>query len=96
MWGRARPFIGGPGHWGPGLRVYIQLSLVYTVEVVKRLVEIDDEFLEAARTELGTSTIKATVNEALRLAAGRRNDEVARALDVLAQSRLPDRKEAWR
>jgi Arc/MetJ family transcription regulator len=66
------------------------------VEVVKRLVEIDDEFLEAARTELGTSTIKATVNEALRLAAGRRNDEVARALDVLAQSRLPDRKEAWR
>jgi Arc/MetJ family transcription regulator len=66
------------------------------VEVVKRLVEIDDEFLEAARTALGTSTIKATVNEALRLAAGQRNDEVARALDVLAQSRWPDRSEAWR
>jgi Arc/MetJ family transcription regulator len=34
--------------------------------VAKRLVEIDDQVLEDARVALGTSTIKDTVNTALR------------------------------
>ena len=60
------------------------------------MVDIDDEFLEAARAELGTGTIKATVNEALRLVAARRRDDVGRALDALARWKPPDRGEAWR
>lgn len=34
--------------------------------VTKRLVDIDDEVLEAARSLLGTRTLKDTVNESLR------------------------------
>lgn len=33
--------------------------------MTKRLVDVDDDKLERARALLGTSTIKATVNEAL-------------------------------
>jgi Arc/MetJ family transcription regulator len=35
--------------------------------MTKRLVDIDDELLEEARRALGTTTLKDTVNEALRL-----------------------------
>ena len=62
----------------------------------KRLVDIDDEVLEAAQAELGTPTIKATVNEALRRAGGRRAENVHEALDVLAGTSLRDRDAAWR
>jgi Arc/MetJ family transcription regulator len=34
--------------------------------MTKRLVDIDDEILEQARDALGTTTLKDTVNEALR------------------------------
>ncbi|MGL5810774.1 MAG: hypothetical protein ACRCYQ_12595 [Nocardioides sp.] len=34
--------------------------------MTKRLVDIDDEVLEAARTALGTTTLKDTVNTSLR------------------------------
>jgi Arc/MetJ family transcription regulator len=64
--------------------------------VTKRPVDIDDAVLEAARAELGTSTIKATVDAALKLASGSRKAEVADALDVLACARLVDRSDAWR
>ena len=64
--------------------------------MTKHLVDIDDEALDAARSELGTHTIKETVNEALRRAAGRRARAVARALDVLATAKLSDRDDAWR
>jgi Arc/MetJ family transcription regulator len=33
--------------------------------MTKRLIDVDDAKLEAVRTMLGTSTLKATVNEAL-------------------------------
>ena len=69
--------------------------LVYTVDVTKRLVDIDEQALSAARAELGTATIKDTVNESLRLAATQRDPRVARALDVLAGADLADRSEAW-
>lgn len=62
----------------------------------KHLVDIDDHALGAARAELGTETIKETVNEALRRVSEHRPGHVERALDVLAQSALADREEAWR
>lgn len=62
----------------------------------KHLVDIDEAALSAARAELGTATIKDTVNEALRAAAAHRDPRVTKALDVLACADLVDRAEAWR
>ena len=47
----------------------------------KRLVDIDDEVLEAARRALGTVTIKDTVNSALResVRTAQRHEHVDRA-----------------
>jgi Arc/MetJ family transcription regulator len=64
--------------------------------MAKHLVDLDEEALSAARAELGTATIKDTVNEALRRAIVRRDRRVAAALDVLADARLDDRSEVWR
>ena len=43
--------------------------------MAKHLVDIDEEALGAARAELGTRTIRDTVNEALSRAAGKRSVE---------------------
>jgi hypothetical protein len=64
--------------------------------MAKHLVDIDDGSLDAARAELGTTTIKDTVNEALRRAASTRDERVGRALDTLADADLDDREDAWR
>ena len=64
--------------------------------MTKHLVDIDDDTLGAARAELGTSTLKGTVNEALRLAASTRDQRVSSALDTLAGADLVDREDAWR
>lgn len=64
--------------------------------MTKHLVDLDEKALDAARAELGTTTIKDTVNEALWRATYRRERRVAAALDLLADSRLDDRAEAWR
>ena len=80
----------------PALTVYMQDSSVYTDDMAKHLVDLDEETLDAARAELGTTTIKDTVNEALRRAMKQRQRRVAAALDVLADARLDDRAEAWR
>jgi Arc/MetJ family transcription regulator len=64
--------------------------------MAKRLVDIDEEALAAARAELGTRTLKETVNEALRRVVPTRNRRVAKALDTLARARLQDRSAAWR
>jgi Arc/MetJ family transcription regulator len=64
--------------------------------VTKRLVDIDDDTLGAARAELGTTTLKDTVNEALRRAAATRDKRVSSALDTLACAKHADREEAWR
>jgi Arc/MetJ family transcription regulator len=64
--------------------------------MTKRLVDIDEKALAAARVELGTRTLKDTVNEALRRAAPARNRRVAKALDTLAKTTLRDRSTAWR
>ena len=76
--------------WLYGFRV------VYTRVVAKHLIDLDEDALGAARAELGTATIKDTVNEALRLATGERERQVAAALDLLASANLNDRADAWR
>ncbi|WP_204815350.1 hypothetical protein [Mycobacterium riyadhense] len=62
----------------------------------KHLIDIDEQALEMARAELGTSTIKETVNAALRSATSNRLQHVAAALDALAAAPSEDRAEAWR
>lgn len=65
---------------------------------MKRLVDVDDGALDAARQQLGTSTIKETVNTALRLAAGpgHNQNQIDAALDVLGGIEFADRDDAWR
>ena len=62
----------------------------------KHLVDIDEAALTAARAELGTHTIKDTVNTALRRAGRDRQDRVKQSLAVLAKAKLHDRTDAWR
>ena len=64
--------------------------------MAKHLIDLDEEMLGAARAELGTTTIKDTVNEALRRATLQRELRTAEALDVLGKARLDDRADAWR
>jgi Arc/MetJ family transcription regulator len=64
--------------------------------VTKRLIDVDDEALDAARVRLGTRTIKDTVNEALREAARQRSTQLSDALSALANADLDDRAAAWR
>ncbi len=76
--------------------IYTAGGTIYTVSVSKHLVDIDDAALRDARVELRTSTIKETVNAALRQAGGSRRRRVKRALDKLAGAALVDREQAWR
>jgi Arc/MetJ family transcription regulator len=62
----------------------------------QRSAGIDEQALEMARTELGTTTIKNTVNAVLRHATSQREQRVAAALDLLAGAPPEDRAEAWR
>lgn len=64
--------------------------------MAKHLVDLDEEALGAARAELGTTTIRDTVNEALRRSTSQRARLVAVALDRLATAELSDRDDAWR
>ena len=64
--------------------------------MTKRLVDLDDGALAAARAHLGTKTIKDTVNVALRQAAATRRSELSEALDALAAQPLGDRSAGWR
>lgn len=80
----------GAGHLYDGQPVYTKQG------VAKHLVDIDEQALSAARAELGTQTIRDTVNEALARAAGSRAVAVKRSLDRLARLDLDDREDAWR
>lgn len=72
--------------------IYKRRVVVYAPGVTKRLVDIDDDALEAAREALETRTIRDTVNSALRgtaaLAARRRH------LDRFRRDGLPDLRDA--
>lgn len=72
------------------------MAMRYTDAMTKRLVDIDDDLLGAARAELGTFTLKDTVNEALRRVGSGRDARVTAALDALATAPLDDRVAAWR
>lgn len=78
------------------LAVYTSVQDYILIVVSKHLVDIDEEALLAARAELGTDTIRATVNAALRAAGSPRAPRVAAALDLLADAKLADRENAWR
>jgi Arc/MetJ family transcription regulator len=64
--------------------------------MAKHLVDLDEAALTAAQAELGTDTIKDTVNAALRRAGRDRQDRVKQSLAVLATAKLTDRADAWR
>ncbi len=68
--------------------------------MTKRLIEIDDSDLDAAREALQTTTIKGTVSEALRLAvahAARRREIERLTSGALADLADPDvMGSAWR
>jgi Arc/MetJ family transcription regulator len=64
--------------------------------VAKHLVDLDEAALAAARAELGTASMKDTVNEALRRAASPRRHRVEESLDRLARRPRYERGEAWR
>jgi Arc/MetJ family transcription regulator len=64
--------------------------------VSKHLVDIDEAALRAARSQLGTHTIKDTVNRALSLAGKERERTVKEALDWLARKDFAPREDAWR
>lgn len=90
----------GRHHPSPALRdepteIYV-FCAAYTSVVAKHLVDLDEKALSGARAELGTTTIKGTVNEALRQTISQRQDRVTAALDTLADAELDDRSAAWR
>jgi Arc/MetJ family transcription regulator len=72
------------------------MEAIYPRTMAKHLIDLDEERLSAARAELGTTTIKDTVNEALRLATSRREQRTNDDLDVIASANLDDRDQAWR
>jgi Arc/MetJ family transcription regulator len=80
----------------PTLPWIYRSCLVYTERVAKHLIDIDEDALRAARAELGTQTIKETVNRALRQAGDLDRTRVKRSLDRLARAQLGDREDAWR
>jgi Arc/MetJ family transcription regulator len=64
--------------------------------MAKHLVDIDDDALNAARAQLGTETIKDTVNQALVRAGRARSQRVKMSLDRLARMDFDRREDAWR
>jgi len=64
--------------------------------MTKRLIDVDDDALDLARAQLGTATIKDTVNLALRQVAEARTAELSNAIGVLAEAEFADRTAAWR
>jgi len=64
--------------------------------MTKHLVDIDDDALSAARAQLGTETIKDTVNLALLHAGRARSKAVKASLDRLARVDFDRREDAWR
>ena len=75
--------------------VYTCLASYILESVAKHLIDLDEEALSKAQAELGTATIRDTVNMALERATSNRHMRVVAALDVLASTDLEDRSGAW-
>lgn len=73
--------------------------LRYPTPMTKRLIEVDDEKLDAVRRLLGTRTLRATVDEAFEevLALDRRRRALLaeRGIDVNALIDSDARRDAW-
>jgi Arc/MetJ family transcription regulator len=78
------------------LRIYTYGSAYILAVMAKHLIDVDEDALSAAQAELGTTTIKDTVNRALQNATASRQQQLAAAMEVLARADLDDRSEAWR
>ncbi len=57
--------------------------------MAKHLIDLDEDMLGAAQAELGTTTIKDTVNEALRRAAERDGDAALLVIDDSGDRDVP-------
>lgn len=75
---------------------YTEPGVYILSRVAKHLVDIDEDALADAKRELGTRTIKDTINLALRRLSPQRRDDIERQLDVLARAELAPREQAWR
>jgi len=64
--------------------------------MAKHLIDIDESALSAAQAELHTSTMRDTVNEALRQASVQRSRKVKVALERLGKFQYESRDDAWR
>ncbi|MDP3971795.1 MAG: hypothetical protein Q8P61_02645 [Candidatus Nanopelagicales bacterium] len=69
--------------------------------MTKRLVDVDDDLLQAAQIAMGTTGLKDTVNEALSVAGAesvQRLDEIRRSFAAAASVPFTeaDREDAWR
>ncbi len=80
----------------PLLCVYTVPNVIYTQAMAKHLIDIDEGALREARAQLGSKTIKETVNRALRQAAEEHRRSVKQRLDMLADADLGPRERAWR
>ena len=73
---------------------------VYTADMTKRLIDIDDELLSEASELLGTRTMKDTVNLALsdvvNTAARRRHSDRLATMDGIDLDREDVMAQAWR
>jgi Arc/MetJ family transcription regulator len=64
--------------------------------MAKHLIDIDEGALREARAQLGSKTIKETVNRALRQAGEEHRRSVKQRLDLLARADFEPRERAWR
>jgi len=64
--------------------------------MTKRLVEIPDELLVAARAALGTATMKDTINQALINSVSEAEHELDKALRFASTFDTSSRDNAWR
>ena len=64
--------------------------------MTKRLVEIPDELLVAARAALGTATMKDTINQALINSVSEAEHELEKALRFASTFDTSSRDTAWR
>jgi len=100
--------LGGPtGQWDSpppigaydGSEAILRPLLGYPGRVTKRLIEVDDDKLEAVRSLLGTRTLKATVddafNEVLALAQRRRALLAEHGVEPDALADPAARRDAW-
>jgi Arc/MetJ family transcription regulator len=71
-------------------------NVIYTQAMAKHLIDIDEGALREARAQLGSKTIKETVNRALRQAGEEHRRSVKQRLDLLADADLGPRERAWR